>query len=271
MPELPEVESVCRRLRAEATGAEIAGARVLRPSTVKPQTPALIQTRTKGRRIEAVVRRGKNILLGLSGGTWLRVHLRMTGDLRVIADPGLRAATARVLLEFRDGRALIFDDPRALGVLHACTAEDAERLAEELGPEPLSPDFTAEVFAGMARRSRKPAKLFLMDQSRVAGLGNIYAAEALFRARIHPARPMHRLSRRKLDVLHGAIRSVLTAAIASAEKAYRNPGGFEEGEDFPVQVYGREGEPCYECGRKIRRVVQGGRSTYYCPGCQRGG
>jgi formamidopyrimidine-DNA glycosylase len=193
----------------------------------------------------------------------------MTGDVRVIPDARLHAATARALLVFRDGRALAFDDPRALGVMHACTAADVARLEEELGPEPLSPDFTPEVFAGIARRSKKPAKLFLMDQSRLAGLGNIYAAEALFRARIHPAHPMNRLSRRQLDRLHRAVVSVLESAIASAEKAYANPGGFREGEDFPLQVYGREGEPCRVCGGKIRRVAQGGRSTYYCPVCQR--
>jgi formamidopyrimidine-DNA glycosylase len=269
MPELPEVETVCRRLREAAIGAEIARARVFRPGTVKPQAPASVSRRITGRRIEAVVRRGKNIFVQFSGGAVVRVHLRMTGNLRVIPDARLYPATTRVLLAFSDGRGLIFDDPRALGVLHVCGAREAAQIAGKLGPEPLSPEFTPEVFAGIARRSKKPAKLFLMDQGHVAGLGNIYAAEALFRARIHPARPVNRLSRRKLDALHVAIVSVLKQALTSVYKAYRGPDGIGGGGDFPVRVYGREGEPCLVCGRSIRSIPQGGRSTYFCPGCQR--
>ena len=130
-----------------------------------------------------------------------------------------------------------------------------------LGPEPLTEEFTAGSFVMSARRSRKPAKLFLMDQSHVAGLGNIYAAEALFRARIHPARPMNRVSRSKLVALHAAIVEVVREAVEAV---------CEGADDFPRQVYGREGEPCFRCKSRIRRMAQGGRSTYFCPRCQKG-
>jgi formamidopyrimidine-DNA glycosylase len=269
MPELPEVEAVCRRIRGAITGKRIERVIVVRPSVVRPQSPARFVSAVEGDSIRAVSRRGKNVLVELSSGSVIRIHLRMTGDLRVLPDSVLRPLTARLLLVFVDGTALILDDMRALGKVHLLRNEATVRQFALLGPEPLSPLFTVEAFAGIARRSRQPAKLFLMDQRRVAGLGNIYAAEALFRARIHPQAPMNRLTGPKLEKLHSAIVSVLIEAVESAERAYSQPGQIAEGEWFPVAVYGREGEPCPSCERMIRRIRQGGRSTYYCPGCQR--
>jgi len=261
MPELPEVEAVCRELRRQVLGAEIARSRVFRRSGVRPATPALLARRTRGRTITAVDRRGKNIFLHLSGGTVLRVHLRMTGDLRVVGDARLRPAATRVSFELNDGRSLIFEDPRALGVLDVLSLPEAATMMAALGPEPLGEEFTAGSFVMSAQRSRKPAKLFLMDQSHVAGLGNIYAAEALFRARVHPARPMNRVFRSKLVALHAAIVEVLREAVEAV---------CEGADDFPRQVYGREDQPCFRCGARIRRMPQGGRSTYFCPHCQKG-
>jgi formamidopyrimidine-DNA glycosylase len=142
-------------------------------------------------------------------------------------------------------------------------------LVKSLGPEPLSSEFTAAALINACRQSRKSAKLFLMDQRQVAGLGNIYASEALFHAHIHPATPVNRLRRSKLEALHAAIIAVLRNAVKSATIAYARPGRFQEAEEFHPAVYDKEGERCRVCGRKIRRLVQGGRSTYYCPGCQR--
>ncbi len=263
MPELPEVEAVCRKLRRDVLGAAIVRARTLR------RRDRHLETGVAGRRIERIDRRGKNILLHLDGGTAIRVHLRMTGNLYVIPDGRIRPATARAYFELDGGRGIVFDDPRALGVLELLGPAQLEALLAGLGPEPLSADFTPERFIQAARRSCRPAKLFLMDQTRLAGLGNIYSAEALHRAGIHPGRPMNRLRPARLAALHAAIRIVLKDAVQSACNAYSGPGRHHSAETFPVAVYGREGRPCPSCGRRVRRILQGGRSTYFCPGCQR--
>jgi formamidopyrimidine-DNA glycosylase len=222
-----------------------------------------------GRRIEEFGRRGKNLLVELTGDLVLRVHLKMTGNLYVVEDARFRPSTARAWFELEGGAGMVFDDPRALGRITAHTRGEIEAMMAELGPEPLEKDFTVERFVGAARRSRKPAKLYLMDQTAVAGLGNIYAAEALFRSRIQPERVMNRLPVKTLGRLHGGIVEVLRDAVQSACTAYARPGRLREAETFEPQVYGREGEPCTVCRRAIRRIPQGGRSTYYCPGCQR--
>ena len=263
MPELPEVEAVCRKLRRDATGARIISARLLhRPNR-------RLERRVAGRTIRAVERRGKNILLHLDEDLAIRVHLRMTGNLYVIADLRSRPPSTRAWFTLDGGRGLILDDPRALGMIEIHTVAELEALMNELGPEPLSAEFSPEAFLSAARRSARPAKLFLLDQNRIAGLGNIYAAEALHRARVDPAKPLNRLTRRKLERLHQAIVEVLSHAVQSACIAYTGPGQFEASETFPLAVYGREGQACPVCARRVRRYVQGGRSTYYCPGCQR--
>jgi formamidopyrimidine-DNA glycosylase len=187
--------------------------------------------------IERVERRAKNILLHLSGGLCARVHLRMTGNLYLIPDVRFRPVHARMVCELEDGRGLILDDPRLLGRIHLHPAAALSELLGALGPEPLSPDFTPAWLGQAARRSRKPAKLFLMDQTRVAGLGNIYAAEALFAAGIHPGRIMSSLSARRVQALHSAIVAVLSDALQSALRAYSGPGVFNEAEEFPAAVY----------------------------------
>lgn len=269
MPELPEVEAVTRRVRRLGLGARIVGAEFYRSVMATPQSPDRIKRGVRGRTIEAVERRGKNVLVLLEGGNALRVHLRMTGNLTVIPDCRLRPVTARVWFEFDDGRALILDDPRALGRVHLHSISDLPEVFAGLGPEPLGSEFTPEYFAGISRASKKPIKLLLMDQDAIAGLGNIYAAEVLFQSGIHPARRASRIGHGKLRSLHAAIVDTLTLAIDSAVKAYELPGGFSEDEVFPVAVYGREGEPCLRCRGVVRRIRQGGRSTYYCPGCQK--
>ncbi|MBI3680464.1 MAG: bifunctional DNA-formamidopyrimidine glycosylase/DNA-(apurinic or apyrimidinic site) lyase [Acidobacteria bacterium] len=269
MPELPEVEAVCRRLRAEAIGAGIVQLRVERPRTTWPQRPSWVERQVAGSILERVERRGKHIVLRLSGDRAIRVHLRMTGKLYVIPDVRFRPPATRAWMELSGGRGLIFEDSRALGKLHVYRGRELDQALEDLGIEPLSKEFTAGWLVAAASRSRQPAKLFLMDQRRVAGLGNIYAAEALFRAGIHPARPVNRIRRSRIEALHRVIRSLLEEAVASAVLAYSEPGAVGEAESFPCAVYGREGAPCERCSRKIRRIRQGGRSTYFCPGCQR--
>lgn len=269
MPELPEVEAVTRKLRTAATGARLVEFGSYRAQMVRPRTVDHVRKETEGRTVEACGRRGKQILLHLSGGLVVRVHLRMTGNLVVIPDRRLRPKTARLWFDFEDGRAMVLDDPRALGRLSVHRTEELDAVFADLGPEPLSEEFTAEHLIAEARRTTKPMKTFLMDQKAVVGLGNIYAAEALFQARVHPARAARKVSESRLRVLHDRIVAVLRVALDSAIAAYTQPGGFEEGEFFPVAVYGREGEPCPECGSRVKRIPQGGRSTYYCPNCQR--
>jgi len=264
MPELPEVEAVCRKLRGAVTGARIVEARVLRCGTAR------VAEQAAGRTLRAVERRGKHILLRLSGGVTIHTHLRMSGNLYVIPDHRLHSVYARVVFELRGGQGIVLEDKRVLARMDALSDEEINsRLDRELGPEPLSESFTPEQFVAHARSSRQPAKLFLMDQGNVAGLGNIYAAEALFRARIDPRKAMARVSPVKLRGLHGIIVSVLSDAVESAVAAYAGPGAFHSEENFPVAVYDREGEPCMTCRRRIVKIPQGGRSTYFCPGCQR--
>ncbi len=269
MPELPEVEAVCRNLRRDALGASIVQLRVERASVTRPQDPALLEAETPTRTIESIERRGKNILIHLTGRQTLHVHLRMTGNLYVIPDVRFRPATARLWIELTGGRGLIFEDSRVLGKVHLHPTGTLDSVLKDVGIEPLSEAFTLAYLQTAARKTSLPAKLFLMDQRRVAGLGNIYAAEALFRARIHPRKPACRISKPRLAALHTAIVEVLTEAVQSAVAAYSEPGRFSEGESFPCAVYDREGEPCFTCRRPIRRIPQGGRSTYFCPQCQR--
>ena len=268
MPELPEAEAVVRRLKKQAAKAEIVSAHVGRPKVAAPQDPAVVEKLLRGVIIRGVRRRGKQVLADLSTGCVMRIHLGMTGDVYAVDDYRFRPNTARAWLRLSDDRALVFDDPRVLGRLNVFTPDELEAAIGHLGPEPLSAEFTVEVLAGAARKSKLPAKLFLMDQTKIAGLGNIYAAEALFEARIHPERVIGKLRLARLGRLHQAIVNVLRVAVQSAGTAYSRPGEFLEAEAFQPQVYGRENEPCTACGRKVRRIPQGGRSTYFCPGCQ---
>ncbi|MGH9672727.1 MAG: bifunctional DNA-formamidopyrimidine glycosylase/DNA-(apurinic or apyrimidinic site) lyase [Bryobacteraceae bacterium] len=262
MPELPEVEAVCRKLRESAEGRRILACTVHR--CAKPS----VARRVTGRQIVSVERLGKNILARLDGGETLHVHLRMTGNLYVekrTPPPG----EARVWMTLSGGRVLVFEDTRALGVVEVLRPPEMEKLRRAIGPEPLSEDFTVERLLAATRGSRQPAKLFLLDQRRVAGIGNIYAVEALYKAGIHPARLAGKLSAPRVRRLHAAIVSVLSDAVQSACIAYSGPGRFVEAETFPLAVYGRDQQPCLRCRSRIRRIVQGGRSTYFCPGCQR--
>jgi len=261
VPELPEVEAVCRKLRLEAEGAIIQRMRLLRPSIAKGE----VEAACRKAKLERVERRGKNIFLHLSRGAILHIHLRMTGNLYAVPDHRFLINTVRAVWELSDGRGIVFEDPRALGRIALIT----ENELPETGWEPLDPAFTVEALAALAKGSKKPAKIFLMDQTKVAGLGNIYAAEALFRAGIDPRRVMGSLKRSKLRRLHTAILEVMSGAVESVYELYSKPGNMIEAERQTLMVYGREGEACRVCGRGILRLAQGGRSTYYCGRCQR--
>ena len=261
MPELPEVEAVCDRLRREALGARIERARLLRPAIASGE----VEAACRRVRLEAVERRGKNIFLRFSGGAILHVHLRMTGNLYVIADHRFLVNTIRAVWELDDGRGIVFDDPRALGRIALIGPDEMPKL----GWEPLDPAFTAGELAKLAKGSKRPAKLFLLDQTKVAGLGNIYAAEALFRAGIDPRAEMGSLRPPRLKRLYTAIVEVIGGAMGAVNALYSRPGAVLDVEAETWNVYDREGEPCRVCGRAVERLAQGGRSTYFCGRCQR--
>ncbi|MDZ7639973.1 MAG: bifunctional DNA-formamidopyrimidine glycosylase/DNA-(apurinic or apyrimidinic site) lyase [Bryobacterales bacterium] len=270
MPELPEVEAVRRRVEREAAGAVIAGVEIQRPGTIAPQTPAAFRKRVTGAGIVSAERRAKHLFIHLANAHSLHIHLRMTGNVYTLPDHRFPPAMARLYFLLQDGRALVFADPRCLGRVHVHLTKEIPSLLPPLGPEPLDPAFTAASLIAIARASRLAVKPFLMDQAQIAGLGNIYAAEVLFQARIHPGHPIGALSTHKLKRLHIAIQNVLSLAIPCCERAYSKPGTFSEADEYPAAVYGREGQPCFRCRKPVARIVQNGRSSYFCPRCQRG-
>ena len=262
MPELPEVESVRRQL-----DPELRGRRVLRVWT-DPQRRFHAPERLAGRRVEAVGRRGKFILCPLDAGLELVLHLGMTGSLHF----GPADAYARALLALDDGRELVFRDVRRFGcvaVVEAGAYGPLPTLAR-LGPEPLSDDFDPDRFARDLAVTRAPVKPYLLSQRPVAGVGNIYADEALWLARIHPA--SRRVGRPRAHALHAAIREVLAAAVAREGTTFRDyrmmNGESGRNADFLV-AYGQAGRACPRCGTALARIVLGGRGATFCPTCQR--
>jgi formamidopyrimidine-DNA glycosylase len=221
--------------------------------------------------VERVGRRGKYLVWTLSGDRYLLVHLRMTGSL--LFDPAVDPPHTRVRLELDGGHRLIYVDPRRFGTGHllfGAAARDAY-LDERIGAEPLTPQFTFDYLRAVARGRTAPVKAFLLDQRRLAGVGNIYADEALFRAGIHPLRPAGRLSGAQLERLHGAIEDALQAGIDAKGASiddFRHVDGARGSFQDQFLVHTRAGEPCPECGGTIEKLVVGGRGTYVCPRCQ---
>ena len=288
MPELPEVETVCRQLDPELRGVSIEALEALDERWCRPVPSAEIEAAVSGATIEGLGRRGKYLLLRLDGDRTLVMHLRMTGNLVLVEgesrlDPsegrrlyeGERSVSERHLRgRFRlgDGRELWFTDPRRFGeaFLVEGDAALAARFAK-LGVEPLSEEFTAEHLGEMAEGRSAPLKSFLLDQSRLAGVGNIYADEALFRGRLHPLSPAGSMRPEHLRALRDAIVAALEAGIDGGGASiddYRDGRGEKGAMQDEFLVHTREGEPCPECGTSIVRIVVSGRSTYYCPSCQ---
>ena len=260
MPELPEVEFARTVLEDATRGKVIEEVRLEHPSLERCLSPAS-RAALVGRRVVRVQRRGKHQLLHLDDGSVLHVHFRMAGDWAVgrASDPLPRHARAHVV--FHDGTRVALVDPRALCTisLHA-TPESA---LPELGPEATDGALTPEALQAALARRRGPVKPVLLDQRVVAGLGNIYAAEALWHARISPLASAASLSRARLARLIDGMRVTLAAAADEPGRHLRDESTER------LNVYGREGAPCPRCGTSVRRIVQAGRSTYYCPRCQK--
>ena len=269
MPELPEVETIRRNLAPHVEGRTLQRLDILDPRWSRPLAPRELADALKGRTIERLGRRGKYLIWELSGEAYLLVHLRMTGNLLI--DPEAPAHN-RVWFELGDHR-LAFTDPRRFGTGELALGADAleEFLDERLGVEPLGPEFTTEHLYLQTRKRRTPIKAFLLDQKRVAGVGNIYADEALFRARIHPLRPANRLTRVQCAALRDAVVASLEAGIAAKGATiddFRDPYGVPGSFQDRFLVHLREGEPCPRCERPIRKLRAAGRGTYVCERCQ---
>jgi formamidopyrimidine-DNA glycosylase len=263
MPELPEVETLVRHLHSIA-GTRIVGAEIL-DDRLTISAEALL-----GAAIRGVTRRGKHIVIGLDGRGDLIVHLRMSGRLRLDRSED-EVPYTRMILRLDSGESLYFVNPRRLGTVVLCP----RGFDKQLGIEPIGAAFTADALAGFTTGSKAPIKLLLLDQRKIAGIGNIYAAEALWRAGIDPRRASNSLDENEISALHAGITSVLFDAIeqlgttiGSSVSDYRQSA--EEGGSFQNRlcVYGRENEPCERCGTPIGRVIQAGRSTCFCPACQ---
>jgi formamidopyrimidine-DNA glycosylase len=274
VPELPEAETIVRDIRARAVGSRVATVDVPRPDILAPGlTPERLDRALRGRAVTGVERRGKNVVLVFDGALRLVINLGMTG--RVIASDAPRAAELRHIaarLDLEGGRALLYDDARRFGRLDLCDAERWARRDAELGVEPLSDAFTGERLHALTRTSIVPLRNWLLDQRRVAGVGNIYANEALHRAGVRPTRRARTLTRAEAGRLATHLRAVLDESIAARGTTISDfrdgrgePGGFEKW----LRVYARDGMPCRACGSTIKRIVLTNRSAFYCPKCQR--
>jgi formamidopyrimidine-DNA glycosylase len=272
VPELPEVETIRRQLAPHLEGRTLRNVEILDPRWTRPDPPRPVQDRLEGALVEKVGRAGKYMVWSLSGDLYLLVHLRMTGSF--LFDPPHDPLHTRVRFELDDGHRLVYVDPRRFGTGHLVSGADARDayLAARIGVEPLTPEFTADHLRALARGRKAPIKAFLLDQRRIAGVGNIYADEALFRARIHPLRATGKLRRddwaRLRDAVEDALASGIEAKGATIDD-FRHVDGAQGSFQDRFLVHRRAGEPCPRCGNAIRKLVVAGRGTYVCEHCQR--
>ena len=267
MPELPEVETIRSQLAPRLEGRTFAVVDILDSRLTRPLDPREVAAELQGERVVAVERRGKYLVVRLEGGAALLVHLRMTGSFGF--EP---TSHERAVVELEDGSRLVYRDVRRFGTWLVVAGDELERyITGKNGPEPLGPRFTTSWLAGQLARRRAPLKAVLLDQRVVAGLGNIYADEALWRARLSPLRPANSLDAEDARRLHRAIRTALRLGIerqGSTLSTYAQPDGSPGSMQREFRVYGREGEPCPRCRTPIAKARVGGRGTWYCPHCQ---
>ncbi|HEX6039787.1 bifunctional DNA-formamidopyrimidine glycosylase/DNA-(apurinic or apyrimidinic site) lyase [Longimicrobium sp.] len=270
MPELPEVETIVRDLAHLLPGAKIKGVEVVRPDLIEDDTPEGFARKIRGKKIRSVVRRAKNIVMDL-GGERLLVNLGMTGRLLVARAGDDEPTHLGVRIGLDRGRELRYHDVRRFGRLWTVTEAQWQAWDGQLGVEPLSDAFSADWLVQAAGRSKVAIKVWLMDQARVVGVGNIYASEALFRARVDPRRPANSLTPDELARVRDGVQAVLREAIdhrGTTFLDYRDARGEEGAFAARLKVYDREGQPCPGCKGHVERIVQGGRSTFFCPSCQ---
>lgn len=269
MPELPEVETVKNEISPYIIGRRITGVRVMWQKLVREPTEEEFIRRLAGQLITNVERRGKYLVISLASGDYWIIHLKMSGSLLVAPGTAEPPKYTQAIIDLDNGSRIFFRDPRKFGRM--LLLKDRDRLFRALGPEPLLPGFTPDVLARLAADRDTPIKAVLIDQARIAGIGNMYADEALWEARIHPLRPARSLTRGEIIRLYDAIRNVLTDAIrhkgASIVNYYRPDGSPGTAHDH-FHVAHRGGAACPRCGTPIQRIVVRGRGTYFCPRCQ---
>ena len=274
MPELPEVETIRARLAPRLVGRRLERVEIADPRLTRPEPPEAVAAALEGEEIRAVGRRGKYLVVEFVSGRHLLIHLRMTGNVEYPAQGGFDADPhRRAVVKLDDGSDVAYRDVRRFGTWELLEPGelDAYLAARRLGREPLERPFTTKALAEAFAGRKAPAKAALLDQRAAAGIGNIYADEALWRARIHPLRPAGSLDREELAALRKGIREALRMGIArqgATLRDYRDPDGARGRMQEEFRVYGRAGEPCFRCGTPIEKTRVAGRGTWFCPTCQ---
>lgn len=269
MPELPEVETVVRALRPSLVNQHFTEVRTYWPRHIDRPAVDELQQRLHGRSVTAITRRGKYIVIQLDDGQALIIHLRMSGHLAVVDRCTPADKHTHTIFGLGNGRELRFRDTRKFGRVYL--VDDAAEVVGKLGPEPLEDEFTADTLRDLLDGRHRVLKPLLLDQTFIAGIGNIYADEALFYARLLPTRRSDSLSNEEIDALYDGIQTALTLGIAregASITTYVKPDGEKGDMQNAVNVFRRTGETCYRCGGTIERIVLGQRSTHFCPGCQ---
>ena len=274
MPELPEVETIRRRLAPALEGRTFSRVSISDPRLTRPVDPAVVACELEGERVSSLDRRGKYLIVRFESGRALLIHLRMTGSLRLVhggelpVDPHRRA-----VVTLDDGSDVAYRDVRRFGTWLLLEPDEVEAFLDaRVGREPLADAYRATHLADRLAGRRAPLKAALLDQRTVAGVGNIYADEALWRARLHPLTPAAALAPDEVKALHRGLREALRAGLrrqGSTLRDYRLPDGEPGGAQHEFKVYGRGGEPCDRCGTPIDKIRVAGRGTWYCPSCQR--
>lgn len=271
MPELPEVETIARDLQPRLVGRRVTGLDVSHADVIDGDPDDFART-VVGPHVVEVGRRGKNVVIRLEDRSRVVVNLGMTGRLVTSDAPRAHECShVAVRFELDDGRSLLYDDTRRFGLLQWLGPDAWAERDRELGLEPLSDAFTGDALWALTKATRSPIRNFLLDQYRVAGIGNIYALEALYRAGIRPTRRGHRITRREAHALRAALRDILGRAIqhrGTTFSDYRDASGETGGFEPLLEVYGREGAPCPRCETPIKRRMVTNRSVFYCPECQ---
>lgn len=276
MPELPEVEIVSRSLSDVVKGRKILSARLYRPLLAPAETAESFSSKLADRSVSEISRRGKHILISLSGGVTLIVHLRMSGRFILLDRDTENPRFTHAEFRFLDDERLVFQDQRHFGYMNIAKTSSVHETPElrKLAPEPLSDAFSREYLKHVFQRSARAVKDVLLDQTKVCGLGNIYAAESMFAARIHPEVRARDVSAIKTGRLHSAIRAVLIESIEAGLSRRLDPRNIEDryfngSSGGEWLVYGRESGACRRCATPVKRIRQSGRSTFFCPRCQR--
>jgi formamidopyrimidine-DNA glycosylase len=267
MPELPEVETIKSELLPHVIGRTITGVSLLWERMLRQPSPGEFHPAIHNRKITGLSRRGKYLIFNLNGSNCLIVHLKMSGSLLI--GKGEPTEYTRAIIHLDNGTSIFFRDPRKFGTLQL--VEDSDSILCKLGPEPLEPGFTTGALGKRLSQRKAPIKAALTDQGFIAGIGNMYADEALFAARIHPLRPAGSLSRAEVKQLHRAIQNVLLAAIGNkgaSVRSYFRPGGETGTANSHFQVAHRGGKPCPVCKTSIQRLSIRQRGSYFCPRCQ---